>query len=187
MIAVLAVCVLGPFSAAYLLGPAALLLLPAVGGMLGITLGLDVTPGTFTVPDEITGGSRGGRGLLAGSGSAVWWLPGGGVAAAAQQPALPPVPARLPPLGTHVAAPPLARHPAAGIAGGLVALYFLLLLWMGCWTKVEAFFAATPWLRQGRGRAGAGGRPGTADRRSARNRAPALQPLRQGCSAPCLP
>ena len=61
MIAVLAVCVLGPFSAAYVLGPAALLLLPAVGGMLGVTLGLDVTPGAFTLPDEITGGGQGRR------------------------------------------------------------------------------------------------------------------------------
>ena len=32
-----------------------------------------------------------------------------------------------------------------------MALYFLLLLWMACWVKVEAFFAATPWLRRGSG------------------------------------
>lgn len=62
MIAVLAVCALGPFSAAYVLGPAAALLLPAAGAMLGITLGLGVTPGAFTLPDEITGGVVEGRG-----------------------------------------------------------------------------------------------------------------------------
>lgn len=55
MLAVLAVCVLGPFSTTYVLGPAALLLLPVVGGMLGVTLGLGVLPGSFTLPDEITG------------------------------------------------------------------------------------------------------------------------------------
>ncbi|PRW59788.1 anaerobic ribonucleoside triphosphate reductase [Chlorella sorokiniana] len=101
MLAVLAVCVLGPFSTAYVLGPAALLLLPVVGGMLGVTLGLGVLPGSFRLPDEIT----------------------------------------------------------AGITGGLVALYFVLLLWMTCWTKVEAFFEATPWLRHcGKMQATAGGR-----------------------------
>ena len=56
MLAVLAVCVVGPCSAVYVLGPAAAALLPAVGGMVGITLGLGVAPGSFTLPDEITGG-----------------------------------------------------------------------------------------------------------------------------------
>ena len=56
--------------------------------------------------------------------------------------------------------PPLA----AGITGGLVSLYFVLLLWMTCWIKVEAFFEATPWLRRGRafpvcGAAAVGPRP----------------------------
>lgn len=61
MLAVLAVCVLGPFSTAYVLGPAALLLLPVVGGMLGVTLGLGVRPGSFALPDEIRGGRMGAR------------------------------------------------------------------------------------------------------------------------------
>jgi hypothetical protein len=55
MIAVLAVCVLGPFSAVYVLGWVAAPLLLAVGGMLGVTLGLGVQPGSFTLPDVITG------------------------------------------------------------------------------------------------------------------------------------
>jgi hypothetical protein len=37
--------------------------------------------------------------------------------------------------------------PAASITSGLVCLYALLLLYMACWTKMEAFFSATPWLR----------------------------------------
>lgn len=58
MIAVIAVCVLGPFSAVYVLGWAAAALLPGVGLVLGLTLGLGIQPGTFSLADEIVGACR---------------------------------------------------------------------------------------------------------------------------------
>ena len=53
------------------------------------------------------------------------------------------MPAQLPP----PASLPLNSLPAASITSGLVFLYAMLLLYMACWTKMEAFFSATPWLR----------------------------------------
>lgn len=60
MIAVLAVCMLGPVSAVYVLGWAAAVLVPGVAVVLGLTLGMGVEPGAFTLPDYITGGWGGG-------------------------------------------------------------------------------------------------------------------------------
>ena len=48
---------------------------------------------------------------------------------------LPPPPAPTPP------------YPAATITTVLVMVYFALLLYMACWTKLEVFFSYTPWLR----------------------------------------
>ena len=64
------------------------------------------------------------------------------------------LPASSPALNRCVALPRLPCCTAAGITGGLVALYFVLLLWMTCWIKVEAFFENTPWLRCGGRRQG---------------------------------
>lgn len=59
------------------------------------------------------------------------------------------LPASSSALNCCVALPRLLCCTAAGITGGLVTLYFALLLWMTCWVKVEAFFENTPWLRCG--------------------------------------
>ncbi|EFN54368.1 hypothetical protein CHLNCDRAFT_135651 [Chlorella variabilis] len=57
MIAVLAGAVLGPFTAVYAVGPvAAVLFLPLLAVQLGVTLGLGVVPGSFTIPDKVTAG-----------------------------------------------------------------------------------------------------------------------------------
>ena len=43
---------------------------------------------------------------------------------------------------------PLAPPPtAATITTMLVLVFFALLLYMACWTKLEVFFSYTPWLR----------------------------------------
>lgn len=54
MAGVAATVLAGPASSVYVLGPAATLLLPSVGAMLGVTLGLGVHPGFYTKPDKIT-------------------------------------------------------------------------------------------------------------------------------------
>lgn len=54
MAAVAATVLAGPASVVYVLGPAAALLLPSVGAMLGVNLGLGVHPGFYTKPDRIT-------------------------------------------------------------------------------------------------------------------------------------
>lgn len=55
MFGIIMACILGPFSAAYVLGPVAGLLLLGIGFTLGVTLGWGVYPGTFTTPDYIVG------------------------------------------------------------------------------------------------------------------------------------
>ncbi|KAL4422168.1 hypothetical protein ABPG77_006857 [Micractinium sp. CCAP 211/92] len=54
MAGVAATVLAGPASSVYVLGPAATLLLPSVGAMLGVNLGLGVHPGFYTKPDKIT-------------------------------------------------------------------------------------------------------------------------------------
>lgn len=132
MLAVLAVCLVGPFSAAYVLGPAAALLLPTVAAVLGITLGLGVQPGTFRLPDELTGvlgwpctqqrvvQTRGG-------GACAAWLRISVVAAATPgaclSPPTPPCHSRPDgPAGGPLLLPPLL-HELLGQAGGLLLIH----------------------------------------------------------------
>lgn len=74
--------------------------------------------------------------------------------------ALPPPPLRACGGGCLPTSPPSCPHarPAeAAVTGALVALYLLLLLYMTCWTKLEAFFSATPWLRHSTSQQAGGG------------------------------
>jgi hypothetical protein len=61
MLAALIALLMGPASVIYVLGPLAggVLFLPSLGVQLGVTLGIGVTPGTFTAPDYVTGEDRG--------------------------------------------------------------------------------------------------------------------------------
>lgn len=61
MLAALIALLMGPASVIYVLGPLAggVLFLPLLGVQLGVTLGIGVTPGTFTAPDYVTGEDRG--------------------------------------------------------------------------------------------------------------------------------
>lgn len=125
MIAVLAGAVLGPFTAVYAVGPvAAVLFLPLLAVQLGVTLGLGVVPGSFTIPDKVTGAvlPRQTRWPLAALLAHAPAIP------TRQQPlaCLPPVPCSRPHRRPAVTLlpPPHAHHPVEQ-AGGLLLQHTL--------------------------------------------------------------
>jgi hypothetical protein len=121
--------ILGPVSATYVAGPVAAAALPLLGLELGLTLGLGVRPGSFTLVDDITG--------------VKWPQPRQTACSKAPNFRLQAAIAAAGSLST----PPFSL--AAAILATLLLLWLAVVMYMTLWRKVEVLFCTLPWLRCG--------------------------------------